>query len=58
MPFEWAMVVGARHTGLSVKNIPVVHFQHLIDSMPQQIEAGLRAKWGATQYLAGFPNVL
>jgi hypothetical protein len=33
-------------------SIPVEHFRHLVDYMPRQIEAVLRAKvWGgATQY--------
>uniref|UniRef100_A0A8K9VDC5 Tc3 transposase DNA binding domain-containing protein n=1 Tax=Oncorhynchus mykiss TaxID=8022 RepID=A0A8K9VDC5_ONCMY len=30
--------------------IPVVRFRHVVESMPQQIEAVLMAKGGATQY--------
>ena len=37
MPSTWA-------------GIPVERFQHLVVSMPRQIEALLRAKGGATQY--------
>ena len=31
-------------------SIPVERFRHLVESMPQQIEAALRAKGDATQY--------
>ena len=31
-------------------SIPVEHFQQLAESMPQQIEAVVRAKGGATHY--------
>ena len=39
-------------------SITVEHFQHLVESMPLQIKAVLRAKGGATQYLEVVPNVL
>jgi hypothetical protein len=34
----------------TVVNIPVERFWHIVESLPRQIEAVLRAKGGATQY--------
>ena len=39
-------------------SIPVEHFRHLVESMPQRIEYVLREKPGETQYHDDVPNVL
>lgn len=36
--------------------VPMEHLHHLVESMPQKIQAALRVKEGPAQYYQGVPN--